>query len=82
MSEKIIETIEKFCHNMNKLIRLLFLTTCVCLVLFISFYRRNSGDADIDGGIRRHLSSSNDLNTGENVRTINGTIPETSCQLG
>jgi hypothetical protein len=67
---------------MNKIIRLLFITTCVALVLFISFYRRNDDGDDMDAGIRRHLSLSNDLNTGENVRTINGTIPETSCQLG
>ena len=30
----------------------------------------------------RRLSSAVDINTGENLRTINGTIPEVSCPLG
>jgi hypothetical protein len=32
--------------------------------------------------VSRKLSASLDLNTGENIKNVNGTIPEVTCQLG
>ncbi len=48
----------------------------------VSQVKNFTNRVEIRSNNRRHLSSAIDINTGENLRTINGTIPEVSCAMG
>ena len=60
------------------------LSLAISLFVGISllFFFVGQNERQVDIGHLRRLSLANDLHTGENVRTVNGTIPEVSCPLG
>eukprot|EP01040_Poterioochromonas_malhamensis_P010769 gene10769-11738_t len=60
----------------------LSLIVCGIFVIILTVYNIYEFGVTKESFVRRSLSATVDLNTGENVKTVNGTIPEVSCPLG
>ena len=74
---------------LKAIVKIVFLVTLVVTAIVLSFRTQSNvttvistKTVETDNVHLRRLSLKYDIHTGQNVRTVNGTIPEVFCQLG
>ena len=76
-----IANIGRSLQNLIMIFIILF-SSVLLFIIFVLFDLPPNSHSSIQASLRRRLSLAQDWFTGENTKTINGVVPETSCPLG